>query len=68
MQDSHITFAIANAKSSGAALKNVVAQIGDSEPSQLDLTPLVLKLLKQQPQPNGAAAQSLGTGPVSEAR
>jgi type I phosphodiesterase/nucleotide pyrophosphatase len=68
LQDSHITFAIANAKSSGAALKDIIAQIGDSEPSQLDLTPLVLKLLKQQSQPDGAAAQSLGKGPVNEAR
>ena len=68
MQDSHITFAIANSLSSGAALKEVIAQIGDSEPSQLDLTPLVLKLLKQQSQPSSAAAQSFGTGPVSEAR
>ncbi len=68
LQDSHITFAIANAKSSGAALKDVIAQIGDSEPSQLDLTPLVLKLLKQQSQPNGPAAQSLGKGPVGDAR
>jgi len=65
MQDSHITFAIANAKSSGAALKDVAAQIGDSEPSQLDLTPLVLKLLKQ---PNVPPAQALGMGPVSDAR
>ena len=39
MQDSHITFAIANPKSWGAALKEVIAQIGDREPSQLDLTP-----------------------------
>lgn len=68
IQDSHITFAIANAKSSGMALKDVIAQIGDSEPSQLDLTPLVLKLLKQQSQPSSPAAQSLGKGPVSDAR
>ncbi len=68
MQDSHITFAVANAKSSGAALKDIVAQIGDSEPSQLDLTPLVLKLLKQQTQPTTPATQSLGTGPVKDAR
>ena len=68
MQDSHITFAIANAKSTGAALKDVIASIGDNEPSQLDLTPLVLKLLKQQAQPNTPAAHSLGKGPVSDAR
>ncbi len=68
MQDSHITFAIANAKSSGAELKDVITQIGDSEPSQLDLTPLVLKLLKQQSLPDTPADQSLGKGPVSDAR
>jgi hypothetical protein len=68
VQDSNITFAIANAKSSGAALKDVIAEIGDNEPSQLDLTPLVLKLLKQQSQPNTPAAQSLGKGPVNDAR
>ena len=48
LQDSHITFAIANSKSSGRALKATITQIGDSEPSQLDLTPLVLTLLKSQ--------------------
>jgi len=68
LQDSHITFAIANAKSSGATLKEVVGQIGDSEPSQLDLAPLVLKLLKQPSQPNSPRAQSLGKGPVNDAR
>jgi len=68
MQDSHITFAIANPNSWGAGLKDVIAQIGDSDPSQLDLTPLVLKLLKPQSRPNSPAAQSLGKGPVSEAR
>ncbi len=50
LQDSHITFAIANPKSSGSELKDLVGQIGDREPSQLDLVPLVFKLLKQQPQ------------------
>ncbi len=68
MQDSHITFAIANAKSTGAELKDIIAQIGDDEPSQLDLTPLVLKLLHQESQPNALVPQSLGKGPVSEAR
>ena len=48
LQDSHITFAIANSKSSGRALKAIITQIGDSEPSQLDLTPLVLTLLKSE--------------------
>jgi hypothetical protein len=68
MQDSHITFAIANSKSSGAALKDAIAQLGDGEPSQLDLTPLVLKLLDQQAHPSGPGAQPLGKGPVSDAR
>jgi hypothetical protein len=68
IQDSHITFAVANAKSSGASLKDAVRQIGDNEPSQLDLVPLVLKLLKQQSQPDSSSAQSLGKGPVNDAR
>jgi type I phosphodiesterase/nucleotide pyrophosphatase len=52
VQDSHITFAIANSKSSGRALKAIITQIGDSEPSQLDLTPLVSTLLKSESNSN----------------
>jgi hypothetical protein len=48
MQDSRITFAIADSKSSGRALKAIITRIGDSEPSQLDLTPLLLTLLKSE--------------------
>jgi hypothetical protein len=56
MQDSHITFVIANSKSSGRALKAILTRIGDSEPSQLDLTPLVLTLLKSESPWSGSVA------------
>jgi Type I phosphodiesterase / nucleotide pyrophosphatase len=59
LQDSHITFVIANSKSSGVALKEIFAQLGDREPSQLDLVPLVLKLLKRQSPLNAS-----GTSPL----
>jgi hypothetical protein len=61
MQDSHTTFVIANSKFSGRALKAIITRKGDSEPSPLDLTPLVLTLLKS------VSSGSVGAAPLSQA-
>jgi hypothetical protein len=63
MQDSHITFVIANSKSSSRALKAILTRMGDSEPSQLDLTPLVLTLLKSESLSRGF----VGAAPLKQA-
>jgi hypothetical protein len=63
LQDSHITFVVANSKSSGRALKAIITRIGDSEPSQLELTPLVLTLLKSESLSSG----TVGAAPLRPA-
>jgi hypothetical protein len=46
-QDSEITFALARPASTGAELRRTLhAAIGDN-PSQLDVTPLILRLLER---------------------
>jgi hypothetical protein len=59
----HLTFVIANSKSSGRALKAFFTRIGDSELSQLDLTPLVLTLLKSE----SLSSEPLGATPLRQA-
>jgi hypothetical protein len=45
MQDGHIPLIVASQAFSGAELKELVDKIDGGKPSQLDVTPIVLKLL-----------------------
>src|SRR6266481_5994061 len=58
MQDSHVPLIVANPSVSGADLKVLVDKVAGDRPTQLDITPLVLKLL-QTPIPGQAPAMAL---------
>ena len=64
MQDSHIPLIVASQSHSGAELKEIVDSVAGDKPSELDLTPIVLKLLvtpvPQHPVPPDSPAAAPG--------
>ena len=64
MQDSHIPLIVASESHSGAELKEIVDSVAGDKPSELDLTPIVLKLLltpvPQHPVPPDSPAATPG--------
>ena len=70
MQDSHIPLIVASQTVSGSELKVLVDKVAGDRPTQLDLTPIVLKLLltptptSHPPTPGGPAEVAPGTAPI----
>jgi hypothetical protein len=58
MQDSHVPLIVANQSVSGTDLKVLVDKVAGDRPTQLDITPIILKLLKT-PIPGQAPAMAL---------